>query len=58
MSDNTMLTSMHLKEDDDDNDIAISTHNLPLIINLCNEIAKKIKDEVLHTIEHYTDKTS
>ncbi|CAF1444438.1 unnamed protein product [Rotaria sordida] len=52
--DDSMLKSMNLNSDD----ITISTKNLTIIINLCNDIAKKIKEQVLDTIEHSIDSAS
>ncbi|CAF1049668.1 unnamed protein product [Rotaria sordida] len=52
--DDSMLKSMNLNSDD----ITISTKNLTIIINLCNDIAKKIKEQVLDTIEHHIDSAS
>jgi len=34
------------------NDITTSTNSSTLIFNLCNEIAKKIKDQVVDVIKH------
>jgi hypothetical protein len=39
-------------------DLAISTNNSMLILNLCNDIAKKIKDQVVDVIGHVALETS
>lgn len=39
-------------------DVNISTKNSTLIFNLCNDIAKKIKEQVIDVIGHVPSETS
>lgn len=39
-------------------DLTISTNNSALIFNLCNEMAKKIKDQAVNVIGHVAINTS
>ena len=39
-------------------DVTISTKNSTLIFNLCNDIAKKIKEQVVDVIGHVASETN